>query len=181
MGEQGIRSVNDLVAWYEDGRRGLLKDVEAAAKQLKVMPTTLRTIVSSSAFRAAYFKHVLNDQLDPEVLAKGISLLAADMLSERTAPKDRLAIIRAVAELMGVKTTQRVEHEISQTSVEIGFHIIASPNDFVSGEEEPRVLDTVQPRVLEGELGHALPPSSGVVSEADFTEAEEVLIGEEAE
>lgn len=178
LGEKGIRSVGDLVNWFETGRRGLLKDVGRAAKELGVMPTTLRTVVSSQAFRAAYFQHVLSSGMDPDTLAKGISLLAADMTSPKTAPKDRLAIIRAVAELMGVKTTQKVEHEIKQTSMEIKFHLVASPNDLIDGEE-PVVLDTVQPGVSEGELGHALPVSTGVVSEADFEEAEEALVGEE--
>lgn len=179
LGERGIRSVNDLVAWYEKGRRDKLAKVDEAARELGVRPSTLRTIISSSAFRAAYFKRILMDRFNPDVLSRGMTLLAADMLSEETSPKDRLAILRAISEMMGVKPTQKVEHEITQKSVEVKFVIETSPSDFVDGEESGRVLGTVQPLPAQGELGHALPEAAGVVLEADFAEAEEGIVGEE--
>lgn len=175
--DKGIRSVHDLVDWYERGRRKLLKDVDAAAKELGVMPSTLRTIISSNAFRAAYFRRVFVDNMDPDVLQQGLSILAADLVSPDTSPKDRLAIIRAIGEFMGVEAKQKVEHEITHRKMEVSFLVVATPDDFVNGEGDANVVGSLQPGVRADELGHALPETTGVVLEADFTEAEKVHDG----
>lgn len=179
--DKGIRSVHDLVDWYERGRRGLLKDVDRAAKELGVMPSTLRTIIASNAFKAAYFRRVFTDNIDPDVLQQGLAILAADLVSPDTSPKDRLAIVRAIGEFMGVEAKQKVEHEITHKKVEVSFQIVATPDDFADGEGDTDFVGTVQPGVREDELGHALPEATGVVLEADFEEAEEVHAGGGAE
>lgn len=181
LGDKGIRSVHDLVDWYERGRRGLLKDVAAAAKELGVMPSTLRTVISSNAFKAAYFRRVFTDNIDPDVLQRGLAILAADLISPETSPKDRLAIIRAIGEFMGVEAKQKVEHEITHRKVEVNFQIVATPDDFVTGEDEPDFVGSIQSGASQDELGHALPEATGVVLEADFEEAEKVHAGGGAE
>ena len=175
LGERGIASLAALVEWFEDGRRHLLEDVDEAARQLGTTRSFLATVVATRAFRRAYFNHLLSRSFDPDVLSDGFRLLAQDFISPETPTKQRLAIMKTLAEHAGIAKVEKVEHEVKGGQINVAFVLAAQPDDFV---DAPVV--TAQPALeasapggslvpdLQGDAGHG----SEEIIEAEIEEAD---------
>ena len=126
-----VSSVQELVEWFEDGRRHLLRDIGAAASELGAPEALLRAVVASTNFRQAYFDHLHKRAFNPDVLERGMGLLAQDFIDANVSVRDRLAIFRMLQELFGITPTQKVQHEISQRVAHIHIKVESTPADFV--------------------------------------------------
>ncbi len=172
LGDKGIHTVHDLIAWFEDGRAHLASSPKSAAQELGMTSAFMHAVLASNVFRSEYFRRIAASSFPPHVLADGMRLIAQDFLNPAVSVKDRLAIYRVVQELFGIEPTQRVKHEINQKKVVVEFKVQASPSDFVA-EPLPASADFVEPGDGANRLASGDEGNPGEFLEETYQEAEE--------
>ena len=175
LGEAGVGSLVELVRWFENGRRHLLDDLDEAARQLGTRGDFLATVVATRAFRRAYFEYLMANAFNPYVLAEGFGLLAADFTSPDVSPRERLAILKTLGEHVGIAKVEKVEHEVTQKTLDVKVVLATRPEDFIDparGTDKPPLeasLDT--PELDAPVLGDAGRGTEEVI-ETTFKEAD---------
>lgn len=172
LAEKGIETVEDLIAWFEDGRAHLVSSPKSAAKELGTTSAFMHAILASNAFRRAYFRRVTATAFHPGVLQRGMEILAADFMDQKVRVRDRLAIFRVVQELFGFEPTQKVQHEITHHPPVIEFRFPTRPEELV-GDAAPATVDIVGPGTKPGELVAGDEGDAGDILEVPFKEAGE--------
>ena len=140
--KHNINNVYELVHWFLDGRRDLLMDLSAAAKELGVAVEFVYATVGTAHFRRVLFNELGRSTFNVNTLARGLDLLARDFTDRKVSPAHRIAIYRLIQELFDATPVAKHKHEVNvRHAPQIVFRIEGSPSDLLPDEDPtPRVV-----------------------------------------